>query len=152
MLRIAPRLLVFLALAVLVACQTQARQPDQTGQVAPAPPPPPTPPAAPPSPAVAPPSPTVAPPTPVPPPPPSPAPLRPEPQPKAKPDGPALLFVSVAKANLRASPDTNSLILAVLRKGTKLAVVSKASQWYRVRLENGTEGWVAESVVTPNPP
>jgi SH3-like domain-containing protein len=59
------------------------------------------------------------------------------------------LVVSVAKANLRAGPDTNAKILAVLPKGTRLAVISKGNQWYRVRLDNGTEGWLAESVVAP---
>jgi len=150
MIRIAPRLLVFkalvfMALAVLIACQTQPRQTDQTGHVAPAPPPSSSPPAAtaPPPPAVAPTSPPVVTPTPLP----SPTPQRQEPQPKATADA-SRLFVSVARANLRAGPDTNSKILAVLLKGTKLEVVSKANQWYRVRLDNGTEGWIAESVVT----
>jgi len=154
MIRIAPRLLVFkglvfMALALLIACQTQPRQTDQTGQVAPAPPQSSSTPAdTAPQPAVAPTTPPAVSPTPLPPAPPSPAPQRQEPQPKATADAPSRLFVSVARANLRAGPDTNSKILAVLLKGTKLEVVSKANQWYRVRLDNGTEGWIAESVVT----
>jgi SH3-like domain-containing protein len=39
----------------------------------------------------------------------------------------------------------------VLRRGTRLTVVAKGDHWYRVRLDNGTEGWVAESVVTSTP-
>jgi uncharacterized protein YgiM (DUF1202 family) len=148
---IAPRCLAFVALAVLVACQTPARQPEPTGQVAPAPAgqtaPAPTAPQAPasapaPRPAAPPTSPPAA----------APAPAVPQaPEPAAKPpvEAPVRLVVSVPKANLRAEPHTKARILAVLRDGTRLTVVSRGDQWYRVRLENGTEGWVAESVVTP---
>lgn len=138
----APRWLVFMALALLVACQTRA--PEPTAPVAPAAPP------SPPRPAVTAPPPPVAVPAP-PPPPPSPAPRRGEPPPQAPAQAPALLFVGVAKANLRAAPNTKAKILDVLSKGTKLIVVSHGNQWYRVRLDDGTEGWVAESVVTSNP-
>jgi uncharacterized protein YgiM (DUF1202 family) len=62
------------------------------------------------------------------------------------------LLISVGQANFREKPDVKSRILQVLSKGTKLVVVSKGNQWYRVRLDNGREGWVAESVVTPAPP
>jgi N-acetylmuramoyl-L-alanine amidase len=61
------------------------------------------------------------------------------------------LIISVGQANLREKPDAKSRILQTLSKGTKLVVVSKGNQWYRVRLDNGREGWVAESVVTPAP-
>ena len=59
------------------------------------------------------------------------------------------LVISVAHANMREKPDTKGRIIQVLGKGTKLGVVKKGDHWYRVRLANGTEGWVAESVVTP---
>jgi uncharacterized protein YgiM (DUF1202 family) len=62
---------------------------------------------------------------------------------------PQRLVVSVAHANMREKPDAKSHIVQVLTKGTKLVVVSKGDQWYRVRLDGGREGWVAESVVTP---
>jgi len=49
---------------------------------------------------------------------------------------------------VREKPDPKAKILHVLTKGTKLVVVSKGNQWYRVRMSSGAEGWVAESVVT----
>lgn len=57
-------------------------------------------------------------------------------------------FVSVEKANLRDGPDPKARVLRVLTKGTKLTVITKSNQWYRVRLDNGVEGWVAESVTS----
>jgi SH3-like domain-containing protein len=32
-----------------------------------------------------------------------------------------------------------------------VTVVAKGDQWYHVKLANGTEGWLAESVVKPAP-
>lgn len=138
--RIAPRLFLATGVALLVACASQARPPtsgtsppDQAGPVPAAPPPGSAPPAA----------------TPAPPPVAAPAP--PPPRPGALPDAPSHLFIGVERANLRGGPDTKSRILAVLRRGTRLTVVAKGDHWYRVRLDNGTEGWVAESVVTSTP-
>ncbi len=71
--------------------------------------------------------------------------------PSAERPEPSLLFVSVARANLRQAPDLKARILAVLTKGTKLAVLEKSPQWYRVRLDDGKEGWVAESVTSTKP-
>jgi SH3-like domain-containing protein len=79
------------------------------------------------------------------------SPPAPAPQPKATADAPQVLVVSVGRANMREAPDTKAKILQVLTKGTKVVVVTKGTQWYRVRLANGTDGWVAESVVTPTP-
>ena len=62
------------------------------------------------------------------------------------------VIVTAGWANMREKPDTESKILQVLTKGTKLVVVSKGNQWYRVRMSSGAEGWVAESVVTPPRP
>jgi uncharacterized protein YgiM (DUF1202 family) len=80
---------------------------------------------------------------------PAPSAPRPEAPPSATSDAPHHVEVSVGRANVREKPDTKSRILQVLSKGTKLTVVGKGNQWYRVRLANGTEGWIAESVVTP---
>jgi len=53
---------------------------------------------------------------------------------------------------MREKPDAKAKILHVLTKGMKLVVVSKGNQWYRVRMTNGAEGWIAESVVKPARP
>jgi uncharacterized protein YgiM (DUF1202 family) len=140
----APHVLVLLTLALLAACAPEVKQPAQVGsqtdQAQPAAPAPGTAPATTPS-----------------APPPAGAPTRPAPTPEreAPPtlpaDAPKRLIISVGHANLREKPDGKSRILQVLAKGAKLAVVSKGNQWYRVRIDNGREGWVAESVVTPSP-
>ena len=54
-------------------------------------------------------------------------------------------------ANFRAAPGTSGRIVAVLRKGTRVDVLEARNQWYRVRLADGREGWVAESVTAPAP-
>jgi uncharacterized protein YgiM (DUF1202 family) len=63
----------------------------------------------------------------------------------------SVVFVGVQRANFRQSPDVKARILAVLTKGTKLTVLEKRAQWYRVRLDDGKEGWVAESVTSTKP-
>lgn len=147
---LAPHILVLLTLAFLAACAPEVKQPAQVGsQTDPAQPPPPAPSTVP--------TPAPAPATPAPAPPPaggaparpSPTPAREAPAPKAPAEAPKRLVVSVGQANLREKPDGKSKILQVLSKGAKLVVVGKGNQWYRVRLDNGREGWVAESVVTP---
>jgi len=87
---------------------------------------------------------------------PAPAPASPLPPPSersAAPGTPAasVLYVGVQRANFREGPDLKFRILAVLTKGTKLTVLEKSSQWYRVRLDDGKEGWVAESVTSAKP-
>jgi N-acetylmuramoyl-L-alanine amidase len=56
------------------------------------------------------------------------------------------LFIRPAQSNFRAGPGTSARILAVLRKGTRIEVLEARDQWYRVKLADGREGWVAESV------
>jgi uncharacterized protein YgiM (DUF1202 family) len=147
---LAPRVFVLLTLAFLAACAPEVKQPAQVGSQAepaqPAAPAPSTPPGPAPAPTAQPPA---APPPAATPPRPSPTPAREEPAPKAPAEAPKRLVVSVGQANLREKPDGKSRILQVLTKGAKLVIVSKGNQWYRVRLDNGREGWVAESVVTP---
>ena len=54
--------------------------------------------------------------------------------------------ISTDLANLRAQPGARGHILAVLKRGTRVEVLEEKSDWYRVRLEDGREGWVAASV------
>jgi uncharacterized protein YgiM (DUF1202 family) len=132
------------AVAILTACgsQTQQAAKDQSKPAGAQPAPPAAKPAPSPAPATAQPKPTAPPPA---------APTQPE---AAKPpaDAPQALVVRVGRANLRERPDTKARIIHVLNKGTRVTVVSKGNQWYRVRLADGTEGWLAESVVTPASP
>ena len=58
------------------------------------------------------------------------------------------LYIKPAQANFREGPGVTARILAVLKKGTRLEVLEEENHWYRVKLADGREGWVAESVVT----
>ncbi len=48
--------------------------------------------------------------------------------------------------NLRQGPSMDSKIISVLKKGTKLTVLEEKAGWLRVRLGDGTEGWVAKTM------
>ncbi|MCI0548771.1 MAG: SH3 domain-containing protein [Candidatus Rokubacteria bacterium] len=113
--------------------------------------------APPPAPAEAPPVPAAAPPSPPPPAVPAPSPPvipdAPRPAAPAPPPPPAparrVVQIKTDQANLRESPGTRGKVIRVLRKGTKLTVLEAREQWFRVRLDDGREGWVAESVTAP---
>jgi uncharacterized protein YgiM (DUF1202 family) len=94
-------------------------------------------------------------PAPAPPPPaavsPAPPPAPAEP-PRPAPVEPArALFIKAARANFRDGAGTSAKIIAVLRGGTRVEVLEERNQWYRVRLADGREGWVAESVTSATP-
>lgn len=133
---------------LLVACAEKSRPPETAAPaptpvvtVQPSPRPEPQAPVPPPT-VVAPPS------APGPGPSPSPSPGTPSPERTA----PAtVLYVGVQRANFRQGPDVKARIQAVLTKGTRLTVLEKSAQWYRVRLDDGKEGWVAESVTSMKP-
>ena len=95
-----------------------------------------------------------APPAPPPAAPPSPPPTPPAPSPPvAAPAAPAVPAITrvviVPQANLRERGDLSAKIVRVLPKNTRVTVLGSANQWYLVRLDDGTEGWVAESVTSP---
>ncbi len=78
--------------------------------------------------------------------PPGPAPAA-APAPAAQPPAvPRAMVISAVRANFRAGPGTSAKIVAVLRKGTRVEVLEERDQWYRVKLADGREGWIAESV------
>jgi len=60
--------------------------------------------------------------------------------------------VKVGRANFRAAAGTTGKILRVLTLGTRLAVVETQGDWVRVKLDDGQEGWVAESVTATTRP
>lgn len=153
--------LALAAVALLAAaCAEKAPPPAPTAApappaTAPAPPPPARRPPPPPPVAQPPAQPQPAPRTVTPAPAPPPAAGAPSPAPSERatgsPAAAAVLYIGVQRANFREGPDVRAKILAVLTKGTKLTVLEKGSQWYRVRLEDGKEGWVAESVTAASP-
>lgn len=74
-------------------------------------------------------------------------------EPPPAPRGQSILTVVVTAphANLRDGNDPKAKVVRVLPKNTRLIVLGKTSQWYLVRLDDGTGGWVAESVTAPAP-
>ncbi|HKZ08564.1 MAG TPA: SH3 domain-containing protein, partial [Methylomirabilota bacterium] len=70
------------------------------------------------------------------------APAAPAPEPKEK------LAIKTSFANLREGPGNRARIIGVLKQGTRLEVLEERDQWFRVRVEDGREGWVAESVTS----
>ena len=78
-----------------------------------------------------------------------PAPSRQEPAPAQRSQPTVTVVVIAPQANLRERGDPNAKLVRVVPRNTRLTVVGKANQWYLVRLGDGTEGWVAESVTSP---
>ena len=148
--------LVVLVAMILLGCAPKpaappAVQPQATAPAAPPAPAPAPPPAAPATP------PSSAPPAT---PPPAPAPAAPAPPP-ARPPAPAApatapakktVYVKVSQANFREAAGTSGKILRVLRRGSRLEVLETRNDWLRVRLDDGPEGWVAESVTSDTAP
>jgi tetratricopeptide (TPR) repeat protein len=51
-------------------------------------------------------------------------------------------IIMTAKVDVRSEPRTNTTVLFVLHKGTKVAVLQEANGWSEVRLANGNVGWM----------
>ncbi len=77
------------------------------------------------------------------------APSRQEPAPAQRSQPVLTVVITVPQANLRDAGDPKAKVVRVLPKNTRVTVFGKANQWYLVRLDDGTEGWVAESVTSP---
>jgi SH3-like domain-containing protein len=61
-------------------------------------------------------------------------------------------YVKVPTANLRDAAGTMGKVLVIIRLGTKLDVLETKTGWHRVRLPDGKEGWIADSVTSGTPP
>jgi uncharacterized protein YgiM (DUF1202 family) len=116
----------------VAALDARLRQPPSSSSTPSSPQPPPAPPAATPGAPAAP-----------------PAPSRPEPAPAQRSQPTVTVVVTAPQANLRERGDPNARLVKVVPRNTRLTVLGKANQWYLVRLADGTEGWVAESVTSP---
>ena len=55
------------------------------------------------------------------------------------------LTVTARQAVIRAGPDSKQRILATVPQGTTLALLERRQGWYKVLLDDGQEGWVAQS-------
>ena len=63
--------------------------------------------------------------------------------------GQAVEFIEIKAlaGNVRAAASTDSKIVATLPRGTKLEKIDHASDWVKVRLSNGTEGFIHPRLV-----
>lgn len=62
------------------------------------------------------------------------------------------VFVRARKARVRSVPSVQGEVLATAKFGERLYSLEKAEGWYRVRLEDGSVGWVYEEQVTDDQP
>ena len=84
------------------------------------------------------------------PPPPSPPPSKPPEV--SQPSGQRTTEIVLAFVNLRQEPSMEGKIIRVLKKGTRLTVLEEKAGWLRVRLEDGTEGWVGKAMTSEGTP
>ncbi len=49
--------------------------------------------------------------------------------------------------NVNSSPDTNSKEIFVIHEGTKVEILDSLDDWYRVKIANGSDGWVKRQFV-----
>jgi curli biogenesis system outer membrane secretion channel CsgG len=62
-----------------------------------------------------------------------------------------VLYIKTAAANVRVGPSKEAAVLTTVKRATKIVVLENGNAWYRVKLENGSEGWVAASVTSTEP-
>ena len=55
--------------------------------------------------------------------------------------------VTASALNVRKEPSQDAEVIAQLKKGTELGVLRSEESWMKVRLANGSSGWVAERFV-----
>lgn len=71
-----------------------------------------------------------------------------EPKPEPEPPKP-MAFVSAKTAWMRTGPGSrNDRLMRVTRK-TKVEIIETMGEWSKVKLQNGTEGWLHESTIIP---
>ncbi|HEV7485061.1 MAG TPA: SH3 domain-containing protein [Thermoanaerobaculia bacterium] len=79
----------------------------------------------------------------------------PEPRPAAPAPAPAsaeehatgTVLVNVSTLNIRGDASTSAEIVGHARRGERLTVVGDSGSWLRVKLNDGTTGWVASQLV-----
>jgi len=67
-------------------------------------------------------------------------------------DHPEKLYVEVPQANVRELNNVYSPVLTTVTAGTELKSLGKKDDWYKVKLANGTVGFIYEDLVDDDPP
>src|SRR5262245_35761892 len=55
------------------------------------------------------------------------------------------LTITAARTNIRAKPDMTQTILATVQRGTVFSILEIHQGWYKIRLEDGREGWITKA-------
>ena len=86
--------------------------------------------------------------TPAPAPSPTPRPAEPAPAPVTVEEHPGgTVRVNVSTLNVRGEASTSAEIIGHVRRGERLTVIADAGDWLRVKLGDGTTGWVSSELV-----
>lgn len=67
-------------------------------------------------------------------------------------DHPEKLYVETAMANIRELNNVYSPVLTTVQGGTELKSLGKKDDWYKVKLADGTIGFIYEDLVDDDPP
>lgn len=63
---------------------------------------------------------------------------------------PEVVYVTAPAVNVREGAGETFKVLATVPKGTKLRVMGEKDEWYKVRLDDGREGWIANWLARPS--
>jgi len=59
--------------------------------------------------------------------------------------------IRAERAELKASPYAHARVVEVLKHGQEVTVLARSTYWYRIRSEDGQEGWVSHAAVETQP-
>ena len=65
---------------------------------------------------------------------------------------PRIVYVSVRAANIRSGPSTMYRKIGMAYRGDMLRVIKREGRWYKVRLQTGLVGWIAERITSIDRP
>ena len=57
-------------------------------------------------------------------------------------------IITGKNVNLRSNPNTSADVIATLDDGTQLSVLSRSTEWYKVKTQNGTTGWINSEFIS----
>ena len=59
--------------------------------------------------------------------------------------------LSAERVEMKVQPYAHSRVIAALKKGQEVIILARSSYWYRVRSEDGQEGWISQRDVEAQP-